>query len=713
MNTINPLHGPRTEVADQLHQMKYRSPGEDFREAMNRISVGLKDSDEHYHQFRDILLNMRFLPGGRIQSAIGSLKNVTALNCYVSSTIEDSFVDGPNCIMDCAWQAAATMRMGGGIGYNWGTLRPRNALIHKLQSHSSGPVSFMRIFNEICLATSSAGHRRGAQMGVLPVSHPDILEFVQAKQNTDQLTGFNISVAATDKFMEAALNGKPFDLTFKGEVYNTVDAAELWEAIMRSTWDYAEPGILFIDRINELNNLYYCETIAATNPCLAEGTLVDTPQGQVLIETLQSGDLIYTIAGPRPITSIESHYNLPVYEVTFTNGLKLKATAAHIFYSAPAGSNSDWSNNKRLDKLKPGDFVAQVLQIGDNGITLPREILSITSCGNSTVYDIYEETTDTWITSGVVNRGCGEQPLPPLGCCLLGSFNLVRYLHRDDQGYYFAWDQFVEDIPVVVRAMDNVTDRSKYPLPEQKLEALSKRRMGLGYTGLANTAEALGFPYGSPEFVQFEKDIGICLRNHSYLASSLLARDKGSFPLFDAEKYGQGKFIQTLPDEIQWQIEKYGIRNSHLTSIAPTGTISMCADNVSSGLEPVFAYSLTRPVNTPSGVQIQKIDDYGAAFLNSRGRLAEEVTAKEHVEVLVTAQQYVDSSVSKTINMDGKTMPWSDFKDIYKTVWESGGKGCSTFNKSGKRMALLSKEEPGDESDFCVINPETGAKSCG
>lgn len=569
-----PHYGPRTVAADSLHSMKYRSPNEDFREALGgRVAFGLKDNDKHFYEIREILLDQRFLPGGRVQGAIGALRQTTAFNCYVSGTIGDSFVEGHDSIMQRAKEAAATMRMGGGIGYDFSTLRPRGALIKKLQSHSSGPMAFMGIFNQVCLAAASSGHRRGAQMGVMRVDHPDISEFIAAKQNTTNLNGFNVSIAVTDEFMEAALSNKTFDLRFHGEVYATVDAAEMWERIMRSTYDWAEPGVLYIDRVNGMNNLWYCETIAATNPC-------------------------------------------------------------------------------------------------------------------------------------------GEQPLPPHGACLLGSFNLVKYLRKytDHNVHYFDFNQFRDDIPPVVRAMDNVTDRTRYPLAEQRAEALTKRRMGLGVTGLANAAEACGRPYGSIGFLDFEVMVLTILRDETYRASSELAKEKGSFPLFDADRYLAGQFIQTLPDDIRDMIRVNGIRNSHLTSIAPTGTISMCADNVSSSIEPVFSYSIQRPVNTPSGQVIMTINDYGAEFLNTKGVLTSDVKAKDHVNVLTVAQKYIDSAVSKTCNMDGRTMPWEDFKGIYQAAWENGAKGCTTFNISGKRMALLTANT--EEGAACTIDLETGARSC-
>lgn len=580
---MNEMIGPQTPAAELIDQMKYRERGEDFREAINRVAFGLRDSDQHYKELREILLHLRFVPAGRIKNAIGATRQTTPYNCFVSGTIIDSYTDGLGCIMDRAKEAAATMRMGGGIGYDFSTLRPRGAEIGRLGSHSSGPVSFMRIFNEICLATASSGHRRGAQMGVLRVDHPDVEEFVRAKQNTDQLTGFNISLAVTDEFMEAAQTGREFKLRFAGRDIRTIDAAALMEKIMRSTWDWAEPGIIFIDQVNRMNNLWYCEDIASTNPC-------------------------------------------------------------------------------------------------------------------------------------------GEQPLPPFGACLLGSFNLTKYLRSTimDQirfgdvspniaAYNFDFDQLIADIPVIVRAMDNVIERARYPLVEQKVEATSKRRMGLGIMGLANTGEAQGFPYGSDQFLIFENNVLQVIRNETYRASAMLAKEKGPFTYFDQEKYLKGKFIQSLPQDIIELISKHGIRNSHLTSIAPTGTISMSADNVSSGIEPVFTYSMKRPVNTPDGVQIFEIEDYGAKFLNTKGKLTRDVSVKEHIAVLITAQKFVDSAVSKTINMTG-SMPWEDFKSIYTSAHAGGAKGCTTFNQDGKRMALLS--ESGESALACKLDTETGQRDC-
>lgn len=580
---VQKMSGPTLPISQEIHATKYRGPHENYREAMNRIANALKDDEAHFRAFREILLDMRFAPGGRVQSAMGATKAVTPYNCFVSGTIEDSFVEGHGSIMDRAKEAAATMRQGGGIGYDFSTLRPRGDLIRKLSSASSGPLSFMQIFDAVCRCVASSGHRRGAQMGVLRIDHPDIEAFIHAKQDQTSLTGFNLSIAVTDEFMEALTTGRPFALKFGGKVYSEVDPQALWDMVMRGTWDWAEPGVLFIDTINRMNNLWYAETIAATNPC-------------------------------------------------------------------------------------------------------------------------------------------GEQPLPPYGACLLGSFNLTRYLVRrssavlvGEPAWEFDWDMLAGDIPFVVRAMDNVTDRAKFPLYEQEKEAKNKRRMGLGVMGLANALEALGMPYASDDFLDFEDRVLAFINERAYKASVELAKEKGAFPLFDAEKYLQGAFIKRLPEDVQDAIRAHGIRNSHLTSIAPTGTISLTCDNISSGIEPVFAHQYDRTIQTFDGPKVETVEDYGQRVFGVKGRTANEVTPEEHVKVLTTATQHIDSAVSKTCNVGGDTT-WEAFKHLYVQAWEGGAKGCTTFRTDGKRAGILiAKKEPDDEepAEACYIDPTTGRRECG
>lgn len=574
--------GPQLVFSDRLHATKYREKGEDFRAAVNRQASAMSDDDEHFHQLRDIYGDMRFMNAGRVQAAMGSPKMVTAYNCFVSGTIADSFVDGPNSIAQMTVEAATTMRMGGGIGYDFSTLRPAGDRIAGVDSTTDGPIAFMPVFDAWCKATSSSGNRRGAQMAVLRVDHPDIEAFIRCKRENGVLSGFNISVGVTDKFMIAVQNKERFALTFGGKVYRYIDAAALWEEIMRLSWDWAEPGVLFIDTINRMNNLWYCEYIAATNPC-------------------------------------------------------------------------------------------------------------------------------------------GEQPLPPYGACLLGSVNAVRYVTPAAHGFTFNWEQLARDIAPCVRALDNVIDRTQYPLPQQAEEARAKRRMGIGVTGMANAIEACGYRYGTTGYLHMQERIMKVIRDEAYRASIELAKEKGPFPLYD-ERYLQGQFIKTLPEDIQEGIAKYGIRNSHLTSVAPTGTISFCADYVSSGIEPVlgipnedftkFEYEGSRKVNMPDGQITVEVSDYGYREFGVEGRMGQDVSPQEHIAVLAAATRMVDSSVSKTTNVSSD-MPWENFKSIYMTAWETGCKGCTTFTTGGKRESIFGGKKPAEEvqGEACFIQAD-GTRSC-
>ena len=561
------MYGPQVPACEELHASKYRLPNESFEEAASRNAAAMSDDEEHRSKIKEIFLNQRFMPAGRVQSAMGSPRDVTAYNCFVSGTIEDSM----ESIMSRATQAAETMRRGGGIGYDFSHIRPSGDRIVSLDSSASGPVSFMHIFDAVCRTIVSAGHRRGAMMGVLRVDHPDIEQFIRAKQNQDQLTNFNISIGVTDEFMQSVIKDTPFHLKFKGKVYKEINAVALWDEIMRANWEWAEPGVLFIDRINQDNPLYYCETIAATNPC-------------------------------------------------------------------------------------------------------------------------------------------GEQPLPPYGACLLGSFNLVKYIDDD----HFDFILFKEDIPYVVKAMDNVIDRTRYPLPEQSIEAKNKRRMGLGITGLANCLTLIGLRYGSDRAVRFTRKIGRALCYTAIEASSDIAKDKGSFPLFNPE-YLLGTYVKNLPPDLQDKISKQGIRNSHLTSIAPTGTISFTADNISSGIEPVFTHEVDRTLMTEGGPKIIKLKDYVYATHGLSSETTEDLTVDDHLKMQVAIQPYIDSAVSKTINI-GDNVTFDEFKDVYVRGWRGKLKGVTTFRLAGKRYGILNKSEPAVKEELngvaCFIDPDTGQKEC-
>lgn len=571
-------YGPQLPISQEVGQEKHY-PGETFEEAMRRIAKALADDAEHERQLVEILLDQRFIPAGRIQRAAGSFDVVTAFNCFVSGTIPDD-MEG---IFNRVTEAALTMKKGGGIGYSFGTIRPKGTLIESLRSSASGAVSFMQPFDAACGTVSSAGNRRGAQMGVLPVWHPDIVEFVEAKGKQGNLTNFNVSVGMTDAFMQCVLEDGMWELTWQGEVHDTIPARDLWNKIMAMTWDWAEPGVLFLDTINRQNNLWYCEEIAATNPC-------------------------------------------------------------------------------------------------------------------------------------------GEQPLPPFGACLLGSFNWVKYVaHRPDANPFFPWvfdrPQFAKDISVIVRAMDNVIDRTVYPLPEQEQEAKAKRRMGLGAMGVANALEALGIRYGTPAAEAVVEDVLQFFANECYMASVDLAREKGAFPLFDAEKYLQSEYIQKLDPWVQDGIRRWGIRNSHLTSIAPTGSISLGADNVSGGIEPPFAHFFDRTILMADGSsKVERVKDYALHRWGIEGCTANELTPAEHVGMLTSAQKWIDSAVSKTCNI-GDDVTFEEFKDVYMMAWQGGAKGCTTFRAAGKRFGVLNivAEEPAEEIDegaACFIDPATGKKTC-
>ena len=573
--------GPVMTISQEIDEMKYRQKGETFDDKIKRIAKALSDGDEHRFVLEDILGEMRFLPAGRVQSAIGSNRITTAYNCFVSGEIEDSM----ESIMQRASEAAETMRKGGGIGYDFSKLRPRGDHIKSLDSKSSGPISFMQVFDAVCQTIASSGHRRGAQMGVLRIDHPDVLDFVRAKRSNDKLTGFNISVGITDAFMEALENGTDYELFFNGEVRGTLSAQEVWDEIMSSTWDWAEPGVLFIDRISEMNNLWYCEDIYATNPC-------------------------------------------------------------------------------------------------------------------------------------------GEQPLPAYGACLLGSFNLTKYLEKEKKGYVFNFKQFKKDIKPVVQAMDNVVDRTIYPLKAQEDEAKNKRRMGLGVTGMANAGEMIGYPYASKEFMTWAEKIFACLRDNCYKASAILAKDKGAFPLYRKD-YLKSNYIRSLPASVQSLIREHGIRNSHLTSIAPTGTISIVGDNVSGGIEPVFSHKYDRTIQTFDGPIVETVKDYAYSH-GVEGRTADSISVNDHLDVLLLAQHYIDSACSKTCNVSGD-VDYDSFKQVYVNAWKGGAKGCTTFRIDGKRYGIFNEtveeeakvsgenEEVAQEEDkaeACFIDPATGVREC-
>ena len=579
--------GSTYNISEDIWNRKYRFTGgndvpadETMEDTMRRVAKACaaqeEDKEKWQKEFEDILLNFEFIPGGRIIANLGTSRDaVTMFNCYVMNKIDDS-IEG---IFDTVKESAMTQKQGGGVGFDFSTIRPAGSHIQGCGAQSSGPISFMQVLDSTCRTIMSAGQRRGAQMGVMRCDHPDIETFITAKRKNEQLQMFNLSVGITKEFMEAVKNNADWELKFDGEVHKTVKAAELWQTIMRSTYDYAEPGFLLIDKINEMNNLAYCEEITATNPC-------------------------------------------------------------------------------------------------------------------------------------------GEQPLPPYGACLLGSANLTRFVNKPfTDKAEFNYERLEEVVTTAVRFLDNVIELSNYPLEAQRAEAESKRRMGIGITGLADAFIFLGVKYGSNESANIAEKIMETISHAAYRSSIELAKEKGAFKMLDAEKYCQGKFIKKMPKDIQEGIKEHGIRNSHLTSIAPTGTISLLAGNVSSGLEPVFAFHYTRTIRNTHENDVSKIQisDYAYnLYCKSKNVTsiddkelpeyfvaASDIKPTEHLKIQAVLQKHVDSSISKTINIP-TNYPFKDFEDIYMKAYEKGLKGCTTFRPSDYITGVLVKEDKKKEPEIKV-----------
>ncbi|MEM5467296.1 adenosylcobalamin-dependent ribonucleoside-diphosphate reductase [Celeribacter marinus] len=564
-------------IAEQIWDMKYR-----FKEAGGApLDLSVEDSwrrvaralasveadatmweDKFYHALEDF----KFLPAGRILAGAGTERSVTLFNCFVMGTVPDTM----GGIFDMLKEAALTMQQGGGIGYDFSTIRPKGAGVSGVAADASGPLSFMDVWDSMCRTIMSAGSRRGAMMATMRCDHPDIEDFISAKQDAARLRMFNLSVLITDPFMDAVKADGPWELTFSGKVYHTVQARDLWNKIMKGTYDYAEPGVIFIDRINAMNNLAYCETIAATNPC-------------------------------------------------------------------------------------------------------------------------------------------GEQPLPPYGACLLGSINLARLVDQpfEDEAHLDI-EKLSDLVATAVRMMDNVVDASRFPLEAQAREAQAKRRIGLGVTGLADALLMVGQRYGSDEAAATCEAWLKAIARASYLASTELAREKGAFPLFDADKYLASGSLEAMDQDVRDAIATHGIRNALLTSIAPTGTISLYAGNVSSGIEPVFAYAYTRKVLQKDGTRTEEEvvdyavklyrDKFGAdAVLPDHFVNAQTLAPLDHVRMQAAAQKWVDSSISKTINCP-VDISFDDFKEVYMAAWDTGCKGCTTYRPNDVTGSVLTVSEASEDT---------------
>ena len=570
-------------IAEQIWDMKYRLKDIDgtpldgtVEDTWRRIARALAETEADPAAWEDrfyaALEDFRYLPAGRITAGAGTGRSVTLFNCFVMGTIPDSL----SGIFQMLKEAALTMQQGGGIGYDFSTIRPRGAGVKGVAADASGPLSFMDVWDAMCRTIMSAGSRRGAMMATMRCDHPDIEAFIEAKKDPARLRMFNLSVLVTDPFMAAVKADGPWELVFNGRVYKTLDARDLWNRIMRSTYEVAEPGVIFIDRINHLNNLAYCETIAATNPC-------------------------------------------------------------------------------------------------------------------------------------------GEQPLPPYGACLLGSVNMARLVSQPfDPGAELNLAALDDLVRVAVRMMDNVVDTSRFPLPEQAAEAKAKRRIGLGVTGLADALLMLGLRYGSEAAAAQTEAWMKAIARSAYLASVDLAREKGPFPLFDAEKFLASGSLTHMDADVRAAIRQHGIRNALLTSIAPTGTISLYAGNVSSGIEPVFAYAYTRKVLQKDGSRTEEeVVDYAVQMW--RGKFgdaplpdwfvnAQTLPPLDHVRMQAAAQTWIDSSISKTINCP-EDISFEDFKEVYMAAWDQGCKGCTTYRPNDVTGSVLTVSETSDAAPGEVAEP--------
>ena len=567
-------------ISQQIWDMKYRLKDQNgtfleqtVQDTWRRIAKALSKVETEPKKWETIFYNaltdFKFLPAGRITAGSGTKRNVTLFNCFVMGVIPDSM----SGIFDMLKEAALTMQQGGGIGYDFSTIRPKGSLVKGIAADASGPVSFMDVWDSMCRTIMSAGSRRGAMMATMRCDHPDIEEFIAAKSDSQKLRMFNLSVLVTDAFMEAVKKGEDWELIYNNKVYSVIKAADLWDQIMRATYNFAEPGVIFIDRINETNNLSYCETITATNPC-------------------------------------------------------------------------------------------------------------------------------------------GEQPLPPYGACLLGSINLAKLVeHPFDKNAYLDVYQLEDLVSTAVRMMDNVIEVSQFPLEAQKLEAKNKRRIGLGVTGLADALLMVGLRYGSDEAVKKTEKWMKTIARSAYNASINLAEEKGAFPLFDPEQFiVSGNMIQ-MDEDVKKAVNKFGIRNALLTSIAPTGTISLYAGNVSSGIEPVFAYSYTRKVLQNDGSHVEEEvvdyavklwrDKFGNAPLPDFFVSAQNLTPADHVKMQAAAQKWVDSSISKTINCP-EDISFDDFKEVYIQAYDTGCKGCTTYRPNevtGSVLSAASEEKSASDQE--------------
>jgi len=934
---------PSSPIASRIWEMKYRLSAADgapvdkaiddtWRRVAEALAANEREPARWAPRFHEALRDHKFLPAGRILAGAGSGREVTLFNCFVMGAVPDDMAG----IFEHLKEAALTMQRGGGIGYDFSTLRPRGAPVLGVGADASGPLSFMDVWDAMCRTIMSAGSRRGAMMATLRCDHPDIEDFVDAKRDARRLRNFNLSVLVSDAFMAAVAADGEWPLVFGGRTFRTLRARALWDRIMRATYEVAEPGVIFIDRINRTNNLAYCESISATNPCVTADTWIQTADGPRQVLDLIGHPTTVLVNGARHDTTAAGFFatgQKPILRLTTIEGYTLRLTADHLV--RVVSSQTRWRQEtawRAAGELKAGDRVVlhdhsaagswsgafdadhgyllglligdgtlkadkAVLSVwsraaavngdtvdhdaasimdaalraarrlphradfsgwmavegrqefrlatgalkqlaadagmspGDKTITarmerassdfyrgflrgffdcdgaalgsqakgvsirlaqsdLPRleavqrmllrlgivstiytqrraaglrpmpdghggvkdyaikaqhelviagsnvqrfaeevgfthaskairlkalvsayrrqpnrerfvaRVASVQADGVEPVFDASVPGINTFDANGMVVHNCGEQPLPPYGACLLGSINLARLVENPfEDGAALDMAALEALVPLAVRMLDNAIDVSRFPLPAQKAEAQAKRRMGLGVTGLADALIMCGVRYGSAEAVRLTEDWLAAVRRQSYLASCDLAAEKGSFPLFNHNRYLAGETVSSLESDVRDSIARYGIRNALLNSIAPTGTISLLADNVSSGIEPVFAFTYERAVTLPDGARrTEEVADYAyRLFRHLKGPNAplpdafvdaQTLPPAAHLAMQAAAQKYVDSSISKTINLP-ESISFEAFKDIYTEAYRLGCKGCTTYRPNAVTGAIL------------------------
>lgn len=733
--------------------------------ALSEVESTPASQEEWFGKFL-AALRQGAIPAGRITSNAGAQEykpETSLINC----TVSDNIIDSMDEIMKKARDAAMTLKAGCGIGYSFSTLRPRGAFVAGAGANTSGPLSFMDIYDKTCFTVASAGGRRGAQMGTFDVGHPDVRDFIRAKREAGRLRQFNLSLLITDGFMEAVEDNKEWPLVFpvnKKEraeidledpqqvlwrswpitegyitradglvackIYERIPARRLWDMIMTSTYDFAEPGFILIDRVNEMNNNWWCENIQATNPCVVGNTSILTREGEVEIRSREG--LQTEVWNGREFSWVVPEVTArdqQVMTVSFSNGKQLTCTLYHGFF---IGENAQKVEARHLrigveltPFRLPNDVADQKIQVTDVQI---HDVLA------DEVFCFNEPLRHAGVFGGILTANCGEQPLPPMGSCLLGSINLTSFVtDAFKNSSSFDWDAYRDVVRTFTRMLDNVVELNGLPLAGQRHEIMTKRRHGMGFLGLGSALTMMRMPYGSPAAVAFTEEVTRVMAIEGWRMGLELAEEKGPAPLLaqtfevtpamlrqrpemtrDGWKVGQeirgsvlharySRYMQRIAEvepELVRRLEEVGSRFTHHSSIAPTGTISLSlANNASNGIEPSFAHSYSRNVIREGKKSKEKVEVLSYELLAYRSLInpaampfsedeatklppyfitADDVSPKQHVDIQAAAQKWIDSSISKTANVPSD-FPYEEFKDIYLYAYHKGLKGCTTF----------------------------------